>query len=101
LSASNIVTYMFFFAVYSATVAYGILYHRHDITLGLRDVWTSVKQWRPRLRKRRASGTEAELEEDINMLDVHNRLMRAYPEVPEWWYMICLAIAITLGMVGT
>ncbi|KAL2268982.1 hypothetical protein VTJ83DRAFT_3828 [Remersonia thermophila] len=100
LSASNIVTYMFFFAVYSATVAYGVLYHRHDIMLGLRDVWTSVRQWQVRLGKRRGARLEADVEENVNMLDVHNRLMRAYPEVPEWWYMICLAIAIALGMVG-
>jgi OPT family small oligopeptide transporter len=100
LSASNIVTYMAFFGVYSATVTYGILYHRHDIMLGLRDVWTSVNQWRKRLGKNRGSVNAAESEEDVNMLDVHNRLMRAYPEVPEWWYMICLALAISLGMVG-
>ncbi|EON97382.1 putative opt oligopeptide transporter protein [Phaeoacremonium minimum UCRPA7] len=90
LSAGNIVVYMFFFALYSATVAYGILYHRHEIMLGLRDIWSS-------LRKKKNDGGE---NIDRNTLDVHNRLMRAYKEVPEWWYMICLVISITIGMIG-
>jgi OPT family small oligopeptide transporter len=103
LAAANIVVYMFFFAVYSATVTYGILYHRHEIMLGFRDVGRTLKSWRARVTRR--SGSSAvnaanATEEDANMLDVHNRLMRAYPEVPELWYMICLAIAIALGMAG-
>jgi OPT family small oligopeptide transporter len=100
LSAGNVVVYMFFFAVYSATVAYGVLYHRHEIMLGLRDVWRAVKQWGARLTKSRNSASDDGSTDDLNMLDVHNRLMRAYREVPEWWYMICLAISIALGMVG-
>ena len=100
LSAGNTVVYMFFFATYSATVTYGILYHRHEIMLGFGDVVRSTKQWWARLRKTGGNHGEAETDDDVNMLDVHNRLMRAYREVPEWWYMICLAIAIGIGMAG-
>lgn len=103
LAASNIVVYMFFFAVYSATVTYGILYHRHEIMLGFRNVGRTLKAWRSRVTRRSGSspGNAANaIEEDANMLDVHNRLMRAYLEVPELWYMICLAVAIALGMAG-
>ena len=103
LSAGNLVVYMFFFGMYSATVTYGILYHRHEIMLGFRDVWRSLKRWRARLGKSSRSSTgqsDTGADDDVNMLDVHNRLMRAYKEVPEWWYMICLAAAIALGMVG-
>ncbi|GAB1314622.1 hypothetical protein MFIFM68171_04832 [Madurella fahalii] len=100
LSAANVVVYMFFFALYSATVTYGALYHRHEIMLGFRDVAASVKQWWMQVFRRRGRGGEESDEEDIQLLDVHNRLMRAYPEVPEWWYMICLAIAIGIGMAG-
>jgi OPT family small oligopeptide transporter len=101
LSAGNVVVYMFFFGVYSATVAYGALYHRHEIMLGFHDVWRAMKQWRARLGKLGGSRTrDTEPDQDVNLLDVHNRLMRVYREVPEWWYMICLAIAIALGMVG-
>lgn len=88
LSAANVVVYMFFFAMYSATVTYGILYHRHEIMLGVRDLWASIKA--------RKAGENTQKSD----LDVHNRLMKAYKEVPEWWYMICLAISIAIGMVG-
>jgi OPT family small oligopeptide transporter len=100
LSAGNVVVYMFFFGVYSATVTYGALYHRHEIMLGFRDVWRTLKQWWARVGRSAGTAGAEEAAEDVNMLDVHNRLMRAYREVPEWWYMICLAIAIALGMVG-
>ncbi|KAM7205191.1 sexual differentiation process protein 2 [Naviculisporaceae sp. PSN 640] len=98
LAASNVVVYMFFFALYSATVAYGILYHRHEIMLGLRDAWRSIKKGLPG-KKNKASEHETGID-DPNKLDVHNRLMSAYKEVPEWWYMICLAVAVALGMIG-
>ena len=88
LSAANIVVYMFFFAMYSATVTYGILYHRHEIAMGCRDLWQNL---------RNRKGSENTQKSD---LDVHNRLMKAYKEVPEWWYMIVLAISIAIGMVG-
>lgn len=98
LSASNVLLYMFFFALYSATVTYGILYHRHEIMLGLSDFWRGIKR---RLPGKKNKGREGEGElEDPNKLDVHNRLMAAYKEVPEWWYMVCLAVAVALGMVG-
>nr|QBZ39424.1 sexual differentiation process protein 2 [Thermochaetoides thermophila] len=99
LSAGNVVVYMFFFAVYSATVAYGYLYHRHEIMLGLRDFWRSVKRSWSRLVKK-TNNTDSDDEEDVDLLDVHNRLMRAYKEVPEWWYTICLLLAIGVGMAG-
>lgn len=31
--------------------------------------------------------------------DVHNRLMRKYPEAPEWWYLAILAISFILACV--
>jgi len=103
LSAANIVVYMFFFALYSATVAYGILYHRHEIALGLRDMKYSVQGWWAARRSKsnpEAAARAAEREVTRNELDVHNRLMKSYREVPEWWYMITLVISIVIGMVG-
>ncbi|ELU42092.1 OPT oligopeptide transporter family [Rhizoctonia solani AG-1 IA] len=32
--------------------------------------------------------------------DVHNRLMAAYPEAPEWWYASILLLAIGLGLIA-
>lgn len=91
LSAGNIVVYMFFFSLYSATVTYGILYHRHEIMVGLRDIWSGIVRF---VKK------QPKPEVDRDVLDVHNRLMQSYKEVPEWWYMICLVIAAVFGMIG-
>jgi OPT family small oligopeptide transporter len=88
LSAANVVVYLFFFALYAATVTYGILYHRHEIMMGFRDIWSSL---------RRKKGDKSN---DRDAIDVHNRLMKSYKEVPEWWYMITLVISIAIGMVG-
>lgn len=101
LSAANVVVYLCFFALYSATVTYGALYHRHEIMLGLGDAARSVKGWWARMvNKATGRGGQQAAEGKVDELDVHNRLMRAYPEVPEWWYMICLALAIGVGMAG-
>ncbi|CAM1506483.1 Fc.00g061240.m01.CDS01 [Cosmosporella sp. VM-42] len=88
LSAGSSVVYMFFFAVYTATVTYGILYHHREIRMGFRDL---INSFRPSKKN--------QVEAD-QVLDVHNRLMKVYPEVPEWWYLICLVIAIALGIAG-
>ncbi len=102
LSVGNLCMYMFFFGMYAATVIYGILYHRHEIMLGFRDVGRSLKKWRARVSRSRNSTTTPDTATDDTtaFVDIHNRLMRAYPEVPEWWYRICLALATTLGMLG-
>ncbi|KAI8324470.1 OPT superfamily oligopeptide transporter [Martensiomyces pterosporus] len=31
--------------------------------------------------------------------DVHARLMRSYPEVPKWWYMVTFGVTITFAIV--
>jgi OPT family small oligopeptide transporter len=33
--------------------------------------------------------------------DVHRRLMRAYPEVPDWWYLVLFVIAFIFAMITT
>ncbi|KAH0600831.1 hypothetical protein MHUMG1_01830 [Metarhizium humberi] len=87
LGAGNVVIYMFFFAIYTSTLTYAALYHRHEIAMGFKALFYSL-----RLKKKPVK--------EERVLDVHNRLMRAYPEVPEWWYMACLAIAIAFGISG-
>ncbi|KAK8075956.1 hypothetical protein PG994_003228 [Apiospora phragmitis] len=44
------------------------------------------------------NGADGEMEGEYQ--DVHNRLMRRYPEVPEWWYAVCLVVAIAFGVAG-
>nr|WVH01952.1 OPT oligopeptide transporter protein [Naematelia aurantialba] len=90
MTAGNLTIYFWFFAIYAATISYAFLYHRHEITLGFASLYQSIK-------KRLGKGTE-----DVDDLaeDIHYRLMKKYPEVPEWWYMIVLAVAAALGMAG-
>ncbi|QYT00822.1 hypothetical protein H0G86_007889 [Trichoderma simmonsii] len=85
LSAGYVTYYMFSFSTYSAALTYGFLYHRSEIMMGFRDL---VNSFRPSKR--------AEIEKG-QVLDVHNRLMRKYREVPEWWYMIVLVLSVALG----
>ncbi|KAI1271973.1 OPT oligopeptide transporter protein-domain-containing protein [Xylaria sp. FL0933] len=86
LSAGNLVLYLFFFAMYSATASYAYLYHRHGIAMGFRSLWSSI---------RRAKNIQGD-----PYYDVHNRLMSQYKEVPEWWYSIVLMLAIAFGIAG-
>lgn len=63
LAAGNLTVYLFFFAIYSATLSYAYLYHRHEIMMGFRN-----------LSKRKSQKESGEY------TDIHNRLMSVYPE---------------------
>ena len=32
--------------------------------------------------------------------DSHTRMMRAYPEVPDWWFLLVLALSFALGIIS-
>ncbi|KAK3386112.1 OPT oligopeptide transporter protein-domain-containing protein [Podospora didyma] len=85
LGAGNITVYMFFFAVYPATIVYVMLNHRHEVLLGFKNLWNTIRNKDP---------SEAQYK------DIHNRLMSKYPEVPEWWFTILLVIAVGCGLWG-
>ncbi|KAG0255060.1 hypothetical protein DFQ27_006482 [Actinomortierella ambigua] len=68
-------TYGVGFAALMATVVHVVLYHGKEL----------VVRWR---------SAQHELKEDV-----HTRLMRAYPEVPNWWYGVLFAITISLTFV--
>ncbi|BEJ16419.1 hypothetical protein CspHIS471_0510240 [Cutaneotrichosporon sp. HIS471] len=96
MGAAYIVCFILYFAMYSATLVYVILYHRHDIAMG----WKSLKKtFRNPFRKNRHTVAVDE-DDDLFFEDVHMRLMRVYPEVPEWQYLIVLLIAMACGMIG-
>ncbi|KPM35146.1 Sexual differentiation process protein isp4 [Neonectria ditissima] len=88
LGAGNVVIYMFFFGIYTSTLTYAVLYHRHEIVTGFKGLINSMRKRKPVAN------------DELHDLDVHNRLMKSYPEVPEWWYMICLCLAIACGISG-
>ncbi len=58
--------YLFFFAIYSATISYCLLYHRYEIKMGFRNLINSFK------KNKQENKDQYE--------DVHNKLMSAYPE---------------------
>ncbi|KAF7536611.1 hypothetical protein G7Z17_g13018 [Cylindrodendrum hubeiense] len=88
LGAGNVVIYMFFFGIYTSTLTYAALYHRREIVTGFKGLINSFRKKKPSTN------------EDLHDLDVHARLMKSYPEVPEWWYMVCLVVAIVFGVSG-
>lgn len=65
LSSSYSIVYLFFFGVYTATISYSYLYHRHEIAMGFRNLINSFKKKR---------------DTEYKYTDVHNRLMSAYSE---------------------
>ena len=78
LPASFAITYLIAFALSSAMIVHTVLYHGKTVLHGL---------------------TQTRLEKD----DIHAKLMRAYPEVPDWWYLLtfiaCFALAIVTAEV--
>ncbi|EJF56838.1 OPT oligopeptide transporter [Dichomitus squalens] len=78
LPASFAITYLIAFALSSAMIVHTVLYHGKTVLHGL---------------------TQTRIEKD----DIHAKLMRAYPEVPDWWYMLtfiaCFALAIVTAEV--
>lgn len=86
LSSGNLVVYLFFFSIYSATISYAYLYHRHEIAMGFRNLVNSFR----RTNKKTEVGYD----------DIHNQLMAKYDDAPEWWYVIVIAVAITFGCIG-
>jgi len=81
LSAANSLIYGVFFAAYSSSVSHAYLYHRHEIMNGFKSIF------------RRTGGLASQK-------DIHSRLMSSYREVPEWWYLSILVIAIGIGAAG-
>jgi hypothetical protein len=65
LSAGYLVLYLAFFAIYTAAISYAYLYHRHEIIMGLRNLFNSF---------RKNKNIEYEY------TDIHNRLMAACPK---------------------
>ncbi|KAI9151893.1 LOW QUALITY PROTEIN: Sexual differentiation process protein isp4 [Paramyrothecium foliicola] len=85
ISAGNTALIMSFFAMYTGAITYALLHYRREIALGCRDLINGLRPSRKHLV------------ENGRVLDIHDRLMKAYPEVSEWWYMICLVAASIMG----
>lgn len=103
LSAGNVVIYMFFFGIYTSTLTYTILYHHNEIAMGFKALWINFREsvadvYHKTVRTALPKRSRKPVPQEDNIVDVHNRLMQAYPEVPGWWYLTCLLCAIGLGV---
>ncbi|KAI0685810.1 OPT oligopeptide transporter [Cerioporus squamosus] len=74
LPASYAITYLVAFALSSAMIVHTVLYHGRTVIHGL---------------------TQTRIEKD----DIHAKLMRAYPEVPDWWYLLTFVACFSLAIV--
>lgn len=84
-SAGNLLVYGAFFASYPFTILYVFMTNWQDIKYAFRSLWESMKNF----RKSSLEGYD----------DPHSKMMREYPEVPEWVFLIVLIVAIVLGIV--
>ncbi|KAF8606444.1 OPT superfamily oligopeptide transporter [Ceratobasidium sp. AG-I] len=75
LPATYAITYLIAFALSTAIIVHTVLYHGTALLNGIKNV---------------------KIEED----DIHAKLMRQYPEVPDWWYAVIGVIFFTLGIVA-
>ena len=74
LPASYAITYLIAFALSSAMIVHTLLYHGRTVLRGF---------------------LQTRIEKD----DIHAKLMRAYPEVPDWWYLATFAACFALAIV--
>ncbi|KHO01579.1 Tetrapeptide transporter, OPT1/isp4 [Metarhizium album ARSEF 1941] len=98
MTAANSLVYGFFFAIYAAVITHVVLYHRYELKMGFKNLVKGLR-WR---RNKKEGETEQgnQRAADGEYLDIHNRLMSAYPEVSEWFYFLTLIISIVFGVLG-
>ncbi|EGG04813.1 putative oligopeptide transporter [Melampsora larici-populina 98AG31] len=91
MSASTIVAYTGFFAIYSSTVVHSLIHYQSHVKKAFPHFWESLR-WKKSGDKTRKSAR------DLFQSDVHYRLMQAYPEVPTWWFLVIGVVSLTLAI---
>ena len=114
LPASYAITYLVAFALSSCVIVHTFLYHGKTVWKGtgmkaFSHKWLNkFREFKWRLFKSSAKSpevgrgdTEKEDEEDVwEKDDIHAKLMKAYPEVPNWWYATVFCFFFALCAVG-
>ncbi|EGF99343.1 putative oligopeptide transporter [Melampsora larici-populina 98AG31] len=102
MSASHSVLYFGFMALYSSTLVHAALHYRKYF---MRGYYYFVSSWKASrlFKKFRPTESPTQKSEKERLMentqdDIHYRLMKAYPEVPEWWFMLIGVIAVTLAV---
>ncbi|TFY75549.1 hypothetical protein EWM64_g8464 [Hericium alpestre] len=75
LPASYAITYLLAFTLSTCVIVHTLLYHGRSLLNGLKRM---------------------KIEKD----DIHAKLMRNYPEVPDWWYLTAFVFFFCLAIVG-
>ena len=75
LPATYAVTYLLAFALSTCVIVHTLLYHGHTLLNGFKKI---------------------RVEND----DIHAKLMRNYPEVPDWWYLCSFGVFFALAVVA-
>ncbi|EGF98219.1 putative oligopeptide transporter [Melampsora larici-populina 98AG31] len=96
MTASSIVCYTAFFALYTSNIVHAALYYRKHIMSGLYHLLPSLQASHFFKTLRRKNG-EKPLKDQMHS-DVHYRLMQVYPQVPEWWFMLVGVISIAMAI---
>jgi len=78
VGATYSMKFVSYFATYTASVSHVILFNH-------RQVWAGIKS---------AVSRKCRLHQQN---DIHNRLMRMYPEVPAWWYLAVFAVSFAMA----
>ncbi|KAF2007132.1 OPT-domain-containing protein [Amniculicola lignicola CBS 123094] len=106
LPITYVLSYALQFAALTALISHTALWHGKDIVRQWRHSWAEIRRKpgsdyeplsngmdgnnspsSPRLH-RASTTSEPELEDLLNVEDVHNRLMRRYDDVPVLWYVL-------------
>ncbi|GMM51601.1 Opt2 protein [Starmerella bacillaris] len=82
-SAGSLVSYGAFFAFYPAMIVYSILNYTGILWYSMKVLWKGIINPRAVL---------------ANFNDRYSRAQRKYKEVPEWWYLLFLAICLGMGI---
>jgi hypothetical protein len=82
-----------YFAQYTAALLYALLEHWDQIKVGARIGIRQVKS----MFKKKDENAEEELRPD---LDVHFKLMKAYPEAKQWWFAVVTLLAFVFGVIA-
>jgi OPT family small oligopeptide transporter len=117
LPITYVLSYALQFAALTALISHTALWHGKDIMNKLRRSWAEIRRKSglgyeslpenpgvnghtssPRVFRANTTSSEPELENLLNLEDVHNRLMRRYEDVPVLWYIVTGVSMTAIGI---
>lgn len=83
-TAANLVVYGSFFAIYPFAIIYTFATDWKAIVFSCKDFWQTIRN------PRRSNFEDHD--------DCHSQMMAKYKEVPDWWFLVVLLVALALGI---